>query len=98
MCRCLHSKQPYKQLFFSTVALLIQDTSSSTHNLTIQCSAFQLPVLLTSLHKPLLEQDRFKGWLDLDLLHSLHEGQKKDINNLQKQFRIKVTAFDELLQ
>lgn len=63
-----------------------------------QCSAFQLPVLLTSLHKPLLEQDRFKGWLDLDLLHSLHEGQKKDINNLQKQFRIKVTAFDELLQ
>lgn len=63
-----------------------------------QCSAFQLPLPSTSYHKALLEQERFRGWLDMDLLRSLDEGMKTHINNQQKQYGIKVTAFDELLQ
>jgi hypothetical protein len=63
-----------------------------------KCSAFQLPLPRTAFHNPLLEQykERFKGWLDLDLLRSLAERQKQDINNLQMRYRIRVTAFDEL--
>jgi hypothetical protein len=63
-----------------------------------QCSAVQLPLPVTSYHKHLLQQERFKGWLDMDLLRSLPEGLKQQINKQQKQYGIKVTAFRGLLQ
>jgi hypothetical protein len=62
-----------------------------------QCSAVQLPLPSLSCHKALMVlQDRFKGWLDMDIIRSLDEGMKKNINSQQKCFRIKVTDFDEL--
>ena len=61
-----------------------------------QCSAFQLPLPGTPYHKALMEQDRFQGWLDMDLLRRLDDDMKKKINGLQEYFRIKTTAFDEL--
>ena len=63
-----------------------------------QCSAFQLPLPNTSYHKALLEQERFRGWFDMDLLRSLDKGMKTHINNQQKHYGLKLTAFDELLQ
>ena len=71
---------------------------SSEHLPLYQCSAFRLPLPSTNYHKALLKQERFKGWLDMDLLRSLDQGLKKHINDLQKHYGIKVTAFDELLQ
>ena len=71
---------------------------TSEHLPLYQCSAFRLPLPSTNYHKALLKQERFKGWLDMDLLRSLDQGMKKHINDLQKQYGIKVTAFDELLQ
>lgn len=61
-----------------------------------QCSAFQLPLPGTPYHKALMEQDRFQGWLDMDLLRLLDDDMKKKVNDIQKYFRIKTTAFDEL--
>lgn len=43
-----------------------------------------------------MEQDRFQGWLDMDLLRLLDDDMKKKVNDIQKYFRIKTTAFDEL--
>ena len=65
-----------------------------------QCSAFQLPLPSTSYHKALLEpqKKRFKGWIDMDLIRSLNEGMKQNVNNQQRYWKIKVTDFDELLQ
>ncbi|GAB7328339.1 hypothetical protein MBLNU13_g00332t1 [Cladosporium sp. NU13] len=76
-----------------------QETVVTAQHLPLdQCSAFQLPLPDTSHHKTLLKQDRFKGWLDMDLLRSLDEVAKRSINKQQKNWKIKVTAFDELLQ
>lgn len=63
-----------------------------------QCSAFQLPLPNISQHGALLKQERFRGWLDMGLLRSLPSGLKKQINQQQEQYGIKVTGFDELLQ
>lgn len=63
-----------------------------------KCSAYQLPLPSTSYHKTFLEQERFKGWLDMDLLRSIDRDLKKTVNDQQKYFGIKLTAFDELLK
>lgn len=41
-------------------------------------------------------RSRFSGWQDLELLRSLEDGQKKQINTLQKWYHLEVTNFDEL--
>lgn len=63
-----------------------------------QCSAVQLPLPVTSYHNSLLQQDRSKGWLDMDLLRSLPEGLKQQVNQQQKQYGMRVTDFEELLK
>ena len=74
-----------------------QDAAVTCEHLPFdQCSALQLPLPRTAFHNHLLKQERFKGWLDMDLLRSLPEDLKKQINEQQKQHKIKVTAFEEL--
>lgn len=76
-----------------------QEAEMSRKHLPLeQCSAFQLPLPSIACHKALLEQHegRFKDWLDMDLLRSLPDNLKEEVNRQQKQYKIKVTAFDEL--
>lgn len=76
-----------------------QDVAVTQKHLPLdQCSAFQLPLPRLSHHKTFLEQERFKGWLDMDLIRSLNEDLKKKVNGQQKQCKIRVAAFDELLK
>lgn len=76
-----------------------QDPIATLEHLPLEeCSAYQLPVPSMSFHKALMEQEKFKDWLDMDPLRSLSEGLKEKIHKQQKQYGIKVTAFDEILQ
>jgi hypothetical protein len=52
-----------------------------------QCSALKPPLPNTSYHKALLEQERFRGWFDMDLLRSLDNGRETHINNQKKAVR-----------
>lgn len=63
-----------------------------------ECSAVQLPLPDTAFCKSIasMEQNRFRGWLDMHLVSSLHDKQKQSIIDLQKRHGMKVTNFDEL--
>lgn len=74
-----------------------QDSSLSPQHLPLdQCSVVKFPLPDYSYSKILLQQDRFEGWLDKELVRSFSEDFKKKIGGQQKRYGLKVTDFDKL--
>lgn len=96
----LTSSDSHPHLAHDTEVLLRQSDQEAVatheHLPLEQCSAAQLPLPATAYHNHLLKQERFKGWLDMDLLRSLDEGLKNSIKEQQKRYSIRVIAFDKL--